>query len=577
LEPVTAGESSTDLLDYFLPNHHHPLFRLGGVYDFYRRYVHSDGEVATVGWTALILIAWAVTKDRRRGLSWLIPALIFALLALGPALRINGRTLPGIPLPYSLLKSTLLGKLIRHPHRISIVLALPISVLVALGWKVLLDQWRLPRRRALGATVFLAGLILFEYSVLPVPTIRPPYSAFYERLRKEDTQFAVADFPIRYSTHDKYYMFLQTLHGRPIVGGHVSRVPDDALEFVESIPLLTAAQQEPPDTGELEDVSRQLRPLVEAQVRYVIVHKDRATEEEVAGWKRWFSFQPAYEDDVLVAYRTEPVHGRDFEFVGDLEDGIGVVSATVSPPRTPVGGTVWLEIIWGTKQRPERDWKVSLGLSSGNGQEIQVAELDPSEGWPTSEWDSDELVRRMVPIEIDPHLNAGSYQIKIGLAGGSGTSVVAGELQAIGIERSFQVPTMERTAGVLFGETLQLLGYDVRQDIDQLTLSLHWQALQRMEVNYKFFVHLYDAESGALVVQKDVIPRDWTYPTTWWEAEEVVSDEITISLLGVPSGRYWLAVGVYHPDTGERLLRSDVVKSGQALDRLVLDDGVVIR
>ena len=88
---------------------------------------------------------------------------------------------------------------------------------------------------------------------------------------------------------------------------------------------------------------------------------------------------------------------------------------------------------------------------------------------------------------------------------------------------------------------------------------------------YKFFVHLYDVESGALVAQADVVPRGWTYPNTWWEAEEVVSDKVVLSLEGVPAGTYSLAVGVYDPETGERLLIS-----GQATDFIVEESRLIL-
>ena len=74
-----------------------------------------------------------------------------------------------------------------------------------------------------------------------------------------------------------------------------------------------------------------------------------------------------------------------------------------------------------------------------------------------------------------------------------------------------------------------------------------------MDLNYKFFAHLTDVETEVLVAQVDVVPYNWTYPTTWWEAGEFVSDELLMSLEGVPAGTYNLSVGVYDPDTGERL------------------------
>jgi hypothetical protein len=74
-----------------------------------------------------------------------------------------------------------------------------------------------------------------------------------------------------------------------------------------------------------------------------------------------------------------------------------------------------------------------------------------------------------------------------------------------------------------------------------------------MDESFKFFLHLYDVESGALVAQVDVVPRGWAYPTTSWEAGEVVSDDLHLPLNEVPAGTYRLVVGVYDPDTGDRL------------------------
>jgi hypothetical protein len=106
---------------------------------------------------------------------------------------------------------------------------------------------------------------------------------------------------------------------------------------------------------------------------------------------------------------------------------------------------------------------------------------------------------------------------------------------------------------VTFGDELRLLGYDWYQDGDTLTLMLQWQALRRMDVAYKMFVHLVDLQTGELVAQADVMPRNWGYPTTWWEADEIVSDEIGLELSEVKPGMYHLMVGVYDPVSLQRL------------------------
>jgi len=37
-----------------------------------------------------------------------------------------------------------------------------------------------------------------------------------------------------------------------------------------------------------------------------------------------------------------------------------------------------------------------------------------------------------------------------------------------------------------------------------------------MAQDYKFFVHLCDAETGALIAQADTMPDDWSFPTSEW-------------------------------------------------------------
>jgi hypothetical protein len=120
-------------------------------------------------------------------------------------------------------------------------------------------------------------------------------------------------------------------------------------------------------------------------------------------------------------------------------------------------------------------------------------------------------------------------------------------------ERVFVVSPMDRSVGARFGDSLRLLGYDLSVGADTIDVTLHWEALRRMDHSYKFFVHLYEAESGELAAQRDVIPYDWQYPTVWWEANEVVSDQVRVPLDEVPSGVYQLAVGIYDAVTLDRL------------------------
>jgi 4-amino-4-deoxy-L-arabinose transferase-like glycosyltransferase len=85
-------------------------------------------------------------------------------------------------------------------------------------------------------------------------------------------------------------------------------------------------------------------------------------------------------------------------------------------------------------------------------------------------------------------------------------------------------------------------------------LTLFWKPLQSMD-DYKVFVHLRD-RTGRTVAQADHIPSEAlvALPTSTWREGEIVPD---VSYLQVPAdtppGEYQLLVGMYNPDTLERL------------------------
>ncbi|HEX9990911.1 MAG TPA: phospholipid carrier-dependent glycosyltransferase [Chloroflexia bacterium] len=98
------------------------------------------------------------------------------------------------------------------------------------------------------------------------------------------------------------------------------------------------------------------------------------------------------------------------------------------------------------------------------------------------------------------------------------------------------------------GGTIRLLGLDYPQAVEAgsaLPLTLYWASDRTLSESYTIFVHLFD-QAGTTLAQRDTAPRNGTFPTSQWVANEVVVDEADLSLSdGLPPGSYMLRVGLY--------------------------------
>ncbi len=113
---------------------------------------------------------------------------------------------------------------------------------------------------------------------------------------------------------------------------------------------------------------------------------------------------------------------------------------------------------------------------------------------------------------------------------------------------------------IKFGEVISLVRYSQSDETvragDLVTLTLFWQAQARMSKDYTLFVHLLDAQ-GNIRCQFDAMPRAGAYPTSVWDAGELVRDQLALALPGdLATGDYDLELGWYELSS---LTRLDVV------------------
>lgn len=122
-----------------------------------------------------------------------------------------------------------------------------------------------------------------------------------------------------------------------------------------------------------------------------------------------------------------------------------------------------------------------------------------------------------------------------------------------------QVPLVTAPVQAQFGDAIQLTGAEYTPQATAhgvIGLILHWQAQQPVTRAYKVFVHLTD-EAGWVFSQHDAQPINDLRPTTTWTAGERIVDRHGLFLPMMAPGAYHVRVGLYDPDTGERLRTSD--------------------
>ncbi len=124
----------------------------------------------------------------------------------------------------------------------------------------------------------------------------------------------------------------------------------------------------------------------------------------------------------------------------------------------------------------------------------------------------------------------------------------------------------ERIKGV--ADKVALLGYDLEDRWAKpggvVVLTLYWQALEVVNLPYKVFVHMGSVDGSKTWAQADDWPACGTQPTQRWPVGQVVTDRHVIELpLDIPTGEHSLLVGLYEPQTAQRMDLLDAMGNPQ--------------
>jgi hypothetical protein len=148
--------------------------------------------------------------------------------------------------------------------------------------------------------------MLFELAIVPL-TLHPlDVSPFYDQLGVSHEQGGVIDLP--YGTQpSKRYMYLQTIHGNPIVEGKIARMPQGMYKYIRANPLLGAWWNEEAPTCDY-DMGQAIKDLQDDGFRYVIFHKSILPQyPNPIPYPDWLdayfaNLEPVFEDDTILVY-----------------------------------------------------------------------------------------------------------------------------------------------------------------------------------------------------------------------------------------------------------------------------------
>jgi hypothetical protein len=270
-----ADSYSADLLGFIIPTMHHPvlgqLVTRTGISDF------NKGQHIYLGLVLLGLLVIGLGKGYRFPALrfWLIAALVFALLALGPVIKINGwaTQLSG---PFTLLQDLPLFKANRYPSRYSVMLLLSLSVITGFSM-VQIGQWfggRSLNRASLSKAsrdsltpiqdgqaksyglspclilALIALLFLLEHLSVPLPQSDMRAPAPYQMIAADPGDVTVLDIPFAWrngfritgawTTQFMFGQFYQTTHQKRLLQGNTSRNPAFKFQYFTNAPVLNS-------------------------------------------------------------------------------------------------------------------------------------------------------------------------------------------------------------------------------------------------------------------------------------------------------------------------------------------------
>jgi len=258
--------------------------------------VRSIEQAVYLGYAAIILSTIALINFRKQ-YAWFWASLggLFLLISLGPELRIFNN-LTGIILPERLLYEVIPGwDAIRAPARFIVVTNISLAILSSYTIFNLMEKKLFSNKIKYIILFVIIAILLFDYSQLPFDTNEIVIPEIYDEIKSDKSSFTILELPLgghgaddNYTMSSPAFMFYQTIHEKPIIGGYESKPSNELLENQNNYFLNIFhyyyeinVNWDTTDTTFYEvDVDREylknsvLTDMKNLDIKYVIIHKD---------------------------------------------------------------------------------------------------------------------------------------------------------------------------------------------------------------------------------------------------------------------------------------------------------------
>ena len=242
--------------------------------------VRSIEQVVYLGYATIILSTIALINFRKQ-YAWFWASIggLFLLFSLGPELRIFNN-LTGIILPERIFYEVIPGwDAIRAPARFIVIANISLAILSSYTIFNLMGKKLLSSKIKYIIVFVIIAALLFDYSHLPFDTNEIIIPEIYDEIKSDNSNFSILDLPLGGHGENSLlsspaFMFYQTIHEKPIIGGYESRPSNELLENHSNYFLNIFHYASEKDVPEEYLSNSALTNMKKLNIKYVIMHKD---------------------------------------------------------------------------------------------------------------------------------------------------------------------------------------------------------------------------------------------------------------------------------------------------------------